>query len=125
MDGLQAGNEPGIPNVRIELQRDGATIAETVTDQYGFYRFVDLYPATYILKVTAPPEVKPTLHRTDLPMINSVLEETEETVSYSVPVTVESDRSFYDADLGFVSRKKGVLPAGTGEGETQNWIPKY
>lgn len=125
MDGLQAGNEPGIPNVRIELQRDGATIAETVTDQYGFYRFVDLYPATYILKVTAPPEVKPTLHRTDLPMINSVLEETEEAVSYSVPVTVESDRSFYDADLGFISRKKGVLPAGTGEGETQNWIPKY
>ena len=29
----------------IELLRDGEVIAETVTDQYGFYRFVDLYPA--------------------------------------------------------------------------------
>ena len=43
-DGLQAGDEPGLANVRIELLRDGNVIAETVTDSYGFYRLVDLYP---------------------------------------------------------------------------------
>ena len=124
-DGLQAGDEPGIPNVRIELLRDGNAVAETVTDQYGFYRFVDLYPATYVMKVYAPDEVKPTRRRTDLPMIASVLEESEEPVVYSVPLTVESNRALYDADLGFVCRKNGVMPAGTGQGATQNWIPNY
>ena len=124
-DGLQAGDEPGIPNVRIELLRDGSPVAETETNEYGFYRFVDLYPASYVLRVTAPAEVKPTRRRTDLPMIASVLEEKDGTEVYSVPVTVESNRNQYNADLGFVCRKEGVLPAGAGEGETQDWIPDY
>ena len=124
-DGLQAGDEPGIPNMKIELLRDGATVAETVTDQYGFYRFVDLYPATYVLRVHAPAEVKPTRRQSSIPMISSVMEETEDTVALSIPLTVESNRNLYDADLGFVCRHDGVLPAGAGTGETQNWIPKY
>lgn len=124
-DGLQAGDEPGLPNMRIELLRDGKVIAETETDQYGFYRFVDLYPAEYVLKAYAPAEVKPTKHRTDIPLITSVTEEGEESTAFSVPVTVESNRSQYNADLGFVCRQEGVLPAGCGEGETQDWIPKY
>ena len=124
-DGLQAGDEPGIANVRIELLRDGNVVAETVTNQYGFYRLVDLYPATYVIKVYAPDEVKPTRRRTDLPMIASVLEESDEAVAYSVPLTVESNRALYEADLGFVCRKNGVLPAGAGQGASQNWIPNY
>ena len=124
-DGLQAGDEPGIAGVRIELLRDGKAVAETQTNEYGFYRFVDLYPATYTVKVYAPAEVKPTRRRTDLPMIASVLQETEETEAYSIPVTVESNRSQYNADLGFVCRKDGVLPAGAGTGAIQNWTPKY
>ena len=124
-DGLQAGDEPGIPNVRIELLRDGVPVAETVTNEYGFYRFVDLYPASYVLRVTAPAEVKPTRRRTDLPMIASVLEEKDGTEVYSVPVTVESNRDQYNADLGFVCRTDGVLPAGAGEGKAQDWIPDY
>ena len=124
-DGLQAGDEPGIPNVRIELLRNGTVIADTETDQYGFYRFVDLYPATYTLRVYAPDEVKPTQLRTDLPMIASVLEESEEGIVFSVPLTVESNRNQYNADLGFVCRRDGVMPAGVGQGETQDWTPKY
>ena len=124
-DGLQAGDEPGIPNVRIELLRNGTVIADTETDQYGFYRFVDLYPATYTLRVYAPDEVKPTQLRTDLPMIASVLEESEEGIVFSVPLTVESNRNQYNADLGFICRRDGVMPAGVGQGETQDWTPKY
>ena len=124
-DGLQAGDEPGIANVRIELLRDGTVIAETETDQYGFYRFVDLYPATYTLRVYAPNEVKPTQRRTDLQMISSVLEESEEGIAFSVPLTVESNRNQYDADIGFVCRREGVLPAGAGQGPPQDWTPKY
>ena len=120
-DGLQGMDEPGIPGVRIVLQRDGETVAETVSDQYGFYRFNDLYPAVYTLLVTPPDEVKPTKHRTDIPMIASVLEETEDDSCVSVEFPVESDKANYNADLGFVLRREGVVPAGVGEGKRQEW----
>ena len=124
-DGLQAGDEPGLPHMKIELLRDDRVIAETETDQYGYYRFVDLYPAVYTLRAYAPEEVRPTRKRTDLPLIASVLEETEDTTALSVPLTVESNRSEYNADLGFVCRQEGLLPAGAGEGAIQDWTPKY
>ena len=121
-DGLQGMNEPGIPNVRITLLRDGMTVAETVTDQYGFYRFNDLYPAEYTLEVDAPAEVKPTNRRTDIPIIASVLDETTENGMYrSVVFTVTSDNANYNVDIGFVCLRDGVYPAGTGEGKKQIW----
>ena len=120
-DGLQAGDELGIANVRVEALRDGAAVAETVTDQYGFYRISDLYPAVYTLRVTAPAEVKPTRKRSDLRIIASALEETDGDVCYTGEITVESDRANYNVDLGFVTRRNGVLPAGYGQGKTQNW----
>ena len=124
-DGLQAGDEPGLANVRIELIRNGNVVTETTTNQYGFWRFVDLYPATYTLRVYAPKEVKPTRHRTDLPIIASVMDETDQSPAISLELTVESNKNQYDADLGFVCREEGVLPAGAGIGETQDWTPKY
>ena len=121
-DGLQGMDEPGIPNVRIELLRDGAFIAETETDQYGFYRFEDLYPAVYTLRVTAPDEVKPTEKRTDIRIIASVLEEDGDGGVYeSAEIQVESDKANYNADIGFVCKQDGVVPPGTGEGKKQVW----
>ena len=120
-DGLQGAGEAGIAGVRVEAQRDGTTVAETVTDEYGFWRLPDLYPAEYTLKVTAPAEVKPTVRRTDIPLIASVLEETEDSTCYAFDVAVESDRQNYNADLGFRLRRDGVLPAGYGQGAGQAW----
>lgn len=120
-DGLQGLDEPGIPGVKIELMRNGEPVTETVTDQYGFFRFDDIYPAAYTLRVTAPDEVKPTIRRTDIRLIASVLEETDEDVCESVEVQVESDKANYNADLGFVCRQEGQLPPGIGEGKKQDW----
>ena len=120
-DGLQGMDEPGIPGVQITLLRDGEAVAETVSDQYGFYRFSDLYPAAYSLQVNAPAEVKPTKQRTDIPMIASVLEETDGSFYESVEFQVESDKANYNADLGFVCRREGYMPAGVGEGKQQVW----
>ena len=120
-DGLQGMDEPGVPGVRITLLRDGAAIAETLSDQYGFYRFSDLYPAVYTLQVAPPGQVKPTRQRTDIPMISSVLNETDGSVCESGEFPVESDKANYNVDLGFVCRKDGVLPAGVGEGKKQKW----
>ena len=124
-DGLQAGDEPGLANVRIELIRNGNVVTETTTDQYGFWRFVDLYPATYTLRIYAPEEVKPTRHRTDLPIIASVTDEEDQSPAVSVELTVESNKNQYNADLGFVCREEGVLPENAGIGEIQDWTPKY
>ena len=120
-DGLQGMNEPGIPGVEIELLRDGETVTKTVTDQYGFYRFNDLYPAVYTLRVTPPEEVKPTRYRTDIRMIASVLKETDGQTCESAEIQVESDKANYNADIGFVCRRSGVMPAGVGEGKKQDW----
>ena len=120
-DGLQGMDEPGIPGVRIVLMRDNEVVAETVSDQYGFYRFNDLYPATYMLSVTPPEEVRPTKRRTDIRIIASILEETDEETCESAEFQVESDKANYNADLGFVCRREGVLPPGTGEGKQQEW----
>lgn len=120
-NGLQETEEGGIPGVRLELLRDGQVVAETVTDQYGFYLFDELYPATYAVRATAPETVKPTRQRGDVPGISSVLPETEDVTVTSDPVSVSSDRSNYNADLGYVLRKPGVYPEGYGQGATQDW----
>ena len=119
-NGLQDSGEGGIPGVKIELMRDGSVVAETTSDQYGFYRFTDVYPAAYTLRVTAPAEVKPTQQRTDIPLIVSVMGED----GMSATVNVTSDKANRNADLGFVLVQEGVYPAGYGEGVTQDWTKK-
>lgn len=116
-NGLQDYGEGGIPGVVIELVRNGETVSETISDQYGYYVFEGLYPGEYTLLVTAPAQVKPTVQRTDLPLIVSVLTESGE----SIIVPVKSDGVNYAADLGFVLVDENKFPAGYGEGQTQLW----
>lgn len=120
-NGWQETDEPGIPGVRIELIRHGETVAETVSDQYGYYRFTEVYPAVYTLRVTPPEQVIPTVRKTDIPLIVSSLTETEENVCTTVEFSVSSNRSNYNVDLGFVDRVPGKDPAGLRQGATQKW----
>ncbi|MGN0745726.1 MAG: SdrD B-like domain-containing protein [Aristaeellaceae bacterium] len=120
-NGLLDSGEGGIPGVQVELMRGDTAVAKAVTDQYGFYLFDEVYPATYTLRVTAPAQVKPTTLRTDFPGIVSVLEEADGDTFASVEVSVTSNRSNYNADLGFVLRKSGDYPDGYGQGATQDW----
>lgn len=116
-NGLQDSGEGGIPNMTVQLLRDGAPVAETITDQYGFYRFTDVYPATYTLRAVAPAQVKPTTQRTDIRLLASVLGED----GVSVPVQVVSGQANRNADLGFVLVESGVYPEGYGMGAAQVW----
>ncbi|MGN0795006.1 MAG: SdrD B-like domain-containing protein, partial [Aristaeellaceae bacterium] len=116
-NGLQDAGEGGLPGIEIHLVRNGSIVASAVSDQYGYFMFKNIYPGEYTLQVVWPDEVKPTTLRTDLPNIVSVL--TEDGVS--IPVFVESDGRNYNADLGFVLVNADKLPAGYGEGATQNW----
>ena len=116
-NGLQDGEEGGIPGVTIELLKDDNILTSTVSDQYGYYVFEELYPAEYTLRVTWPAEVIPTQMRAELGEIASVLQAD----GMSIPVRVESNKANYAADLGFVLVEEGKLPAGYGEGEQQTW----
>ncbi len=116
-NGLQDGDEGGIPGVTIELLRNGETVATTVSDQYGYYCFTGIFPTEYTLRVTWPEQVAPTAARTDVGLIVSVLQEDGATQ----PLLVPSDGYNYDADLGFVLVEKGVYPEGYGEGAKQDW----
>ena len=120
-NGLLDSGEGGIPGVQVELVRGDTVVAQTVTDQYGFYLFDEVYPAAYTLRVTAPAQVKPTKLRSDFPGIVSVLEESDGDSFTSLEVSVASNRSNYNADLGFVLRRSGDYPAGYGQGATQDW----
>lgn len=116
-NGLQDSGDGGIPGVGIALIRHGEVVAETTSDQYGYYVFKMIYPGEYTLRVTMPKEVTPTKQRSDIPLIVSVLTESGE----SILISVESDSANYNADLGFVLRKENVYPAGYGEGAAQIW----
>ena len=120
-NGLQDSGEMGLAGVRIELMRGDQVMAETVSDQYGYWCLKEVYPATYTLRVTPPAEVKPTMRNTQVPAIASVLEESDDQVCLSALVTVVSDKSNYQADLGFTLRQAGVYPEGYGVFETQDW----
>ena len=124
-NGWQDGGELGIPHIRVELVRNGKTVAETESDQYGLYFFREVYPAVYTLKVTAPAEVKPTQHRTDIPLISSSLTETENSTAETEAFSVASDSVNFNIDLGFVLRENGVYPPGYGEQETMDWSKTF
>ncbi|MBR4081861.1 MAG: carboxypeptidase regulatory-like domain-containing protein, partial [Clostridia bacterium] len=120
-NGMQDTDEMGLAGVRIELMRGDRVMMETVSDQYGYWRLNDVYPATYTLRVTPPAEVKPTVRNTRVPAVASILVEGEDAVCVSELVTVLSSKKNFNADLGFVLRQKDVYPEGYGKFQTQNW----
>lgn len=121
-NGLQDSDENGLPNMLIQLLYQGQVIAETMTDQYGYYCFSSVYPAEYTLRVTYDASViLPTVMRTDFSNIVSVLPENNtETIAY----TVTSNGACYDADMGFVLVDPDVYPLGYGMGKTMQWKTK-
>lgn len=120
-NGWYDGGEPGVGGIRIELVKDGETVMETVSDDYGYYWFREVYPADWDLEVTAPAELKPTVKKTDVPVLVSVLDETDGDLFTATGITVRSNESNYNADLGFALRKEGEMPDNIGKGKTQDW----
>ncbi len=53
-DGVKDPQDPPVPGVTVELWKDGAKVAETVTGGDGSYSFPDLEPGTYTVKEVLP-----------------------------------------------------------------------
>ncbi len=110
-NGLQDAGEKGIPGIVIEMYFLGEKVSETATDGYGRYQFTDLFPGAYTMKVTMPAEVKPTVQRTDFPLLASILPEADGVTVEAENVIVPSGARNLNYDLGFVLVKDGKYPA--------------
>lgn len=122
-DGMQDGGEPGIPGLVIKLYQYGQFSAETTTDEYGRYSFDSLFPGSYSLEVTMPEEIKPTLHQTQFPLVASILEQTDGNIAKAEGVIVPSGGRNLNADLGFVLKQDGRLPASMQNLPEKDWTP--
>ena len=122
-NGLQDIGEKGIPGLLIELYQYGELIASTNTDPYGRYAFRDLYPGTYRMTVTVPEELNSTRHRTDYPLVNSILPERTDPIIEVEEVIIPSGAYDMNCDLGFVLKTEGVYPASMKDIPERNWTP--
>ena len=118
-NGLQDYDEMGLAGVTVRLKRNGETVQEVVTDQYGYWLMKDVYPAVYTLEVEAPDQVKATTPTDKYPGIVSVL--LDDGSMTSGEITVESGKSNFAADLGFALKEDGQYPEGYGEAQGQIW----
>jgi len=53
-NGLQEEDEPGIPGGAVSLVLDGKVVANTTTDENGFYSFENVLPGTYSINDPVP-----------------------------------------------------------------------
>ncbi len=122
-NGMQDMEEPNMPGIIIELYRNGELVASTTTDLYGRYKFVDLYPGEYEMRVTMHPELKSTVHQTEFPLVGSVMPESDETTLSFTGVVVPSGAENLHCDLGFQLREENVYPAIMDQIPEKDWRP--
>lgn len=112
-DGLQDGGEPGIQGAKVELLHstgvpakdiDGLLVAAQTTGFNGAYKFPNLHPGDYIVRVTPPAGLKPTIGGADPDNDNNKDSNGVELLGYayvqSLPVTLlNSSEPANDTDL--------------------------
>ena len=119
-NGLFDIGEPQMPGIRIEMYSGDELVAETYSDEYGYWKFSDLYPGEYMIKVYMPSEVKTTVANDEFRNINSILPQDIENVA-EAKVLVPSNGMDLACDLGFVCIEEGVLPETVKELPTIDW----
>lgn len=122
-NGMQDIDELPIPGIQIALYQHGQLIAQTQTNEYGFYRLDGLYPGAYEMLVTMHKELKATVHQEKFPLVASILPQ-EKGVTLSVEnIIVPSGGSTLHYDLGFQPVKKNVYPDAMKLIPVKDWRP--
>ncbi|MBQ8537986.1 MAG: carboxypeptidase regulatory-like domain-containing protein, partial [Clostridia bacterium] len=120
-NGLQDTTEAAMPGITVRLIKDGLMIHEAVTDIYGYYLFDNVYPSVYDVEILWHEELIPTQKRTDLVLLGSQLEESDETSQIITGVEIRSNVKNFNFDLGFALRDEGVKPEAMKPAPTQVW----
>lgn len=120
-NGLQETGERPIEGVTVEIIRDGRTIAQAVSNAAGFYFIKDIYPSVYDVRITFPSGLAPTVRRTDIPLLASVMDGAEGTIAWVKNVEIQSGVINRDFDLGFVLTDKKHVPDAVKEIQKQTW----
>ena len=90
-DGVQDADEPGLPNVVIELTTPSSAVITTTTGPDGYYSFIDLNPGAYTVQVrtsTLPAGVTQTGDR-------------DAALDHQTGVTIQSNSQIVNADFGY------------------------
>ena len=101
--------EKGVAMANIQLlSPDKKTVAQTTTDELGYYEFKQLHEGHYILHLAPPSNIKLT-DNNDLPIDTAVL---SDAILYNFP-TIDIDKNLYDLNENgiFDSGDLGILTA--------------
>lgn len=109
-NGLQDGSEHFIPGVTVRLIQNGEAVYETVTNEYGYYLFGDVYPGEYILEASAYEALKPAVPVEALRIISSCLVSGDGLNAHSESFRVESGERSLNFDLGYVLKDGQTVP---------------
>jgi len=120
-NGLVDAGEPTVNGVTIQLLENGEVAYTTVSNEWGYYEFADVYPGTYTLTAQAYPELDITQSIAALRMISSCLTSGDGASAQSDAFSVESGTKNFDYDLGYVLRDGQTLPEAITPGEVQHW----
>jgi serine-aspartate repeat-containing protein C/D/E len=122
-NGMQDAGEPGVPDIGIALYQYDQLITQTTTDAYGRYLLSDLFPGTYTVVVTMPPELKPTIVQTQFPLVGSVILPAQNNAGRADNILVPSGGRNLSCDFGFVLVTPGRLPASMQNLPVKDWSP--
>ena len=121
-NGLLDGGEHFMPGVTVRLTQNGVVVYETVSDQYGYYLFDDVYPGEYVLEASAYEALTPTQPNEALRIISSCLTTGDGLQAASAAFRVESGERNLNFDLGYVLLPGQRIPAEIlVEGEGRDW----
>ena len=106
-NGLQDYREPLIPGVVLSLtrvERDGTAevIAQTVSDQYGYYHFKDLRPGTYVVR--AELEEGDTLTYSFGAPLGEIDSDLDPETGMSAEIALQSGVTLRNIDVGFTEK---------------------
>ncbi len=121
-NGLQDDGEPALQGLEVYLYQNDQLVATTVTDEYGYYLFDQVYPTVSQIRVQRPKEVIPTSINTDLPLLASILTGYDDEVAYSEVFTLISGDKNFNCDLGFILVEEGIYPKELAMPPRQNWL---
>ena len=109
-NGLLDGGERFIPGVTVRLVQNGITMYETVTNEYGYYLFGDVYPGEYVLEATAYTALTPTTPVPALRIISGCLVGGDGANAWTDSFRVESGERNLNFDLGYVLKNGERIP---------------